>query len=41
MSYVDTPVWYVRSLPALHPAGTAATREEQAWSERMSVEFME
>lgn len=28
-SYVGAPVWYVKSLPALHPAGTAATGEEQ------------
>ena len=30
LSYVGAPVWYVRSLPALHPAGSAATGEEQA-----------
>ena len=26
LSYVGAPVWYEKSLPALHPAGTAATR---------------
>lgn len=29
LSYVGAPVWYVKSLPALHPAGTVAIGEEQ------------
>lgn len=29
LSSAGAPVWYVRSLPGLHPTGTAVTGEEQ------------